>query len=210
MHWERLTHFCTDKYERQSEKRLLTPEVIPRLVLHLYSHLSPWSSLPHLCSLLIAQPICDGLSSRPESFQTQLPHIGSDSLHKGRRTERERGRWGFGLQVICESYYIWVVAREGGLVELGSLPTHKAVLVHPVQGPLVVIDGDADVEDLAPVVHIGVVAVACVLLVAVEPVIIRSVQKVSGRGGQTLDGIGVLLVLGLVVLGQVEAVADEV
>ena len=41
MHWERLTHFCTDKYERQSEKRLLTPVVIPRLVLHLYSHLSP-------------------------------------------------------------------------------------------------------------------------------------------------------------------------
>ena len=50
-------------------------------------------------------------------------------------------------------------------------------------------------EDLAPVVHIGVVAVACVLLVAVEAVIVRFVQEVSSRGGQTLDSVGVLLVL---------------
>ena len=71
--------------------------------------------------------------------------------------------------------YIWVVAREGGLVELGALPAHKAVLVHPVQGALVVIDGHADVEDLAPVVHIGVVAIACVLLITVKSVIIGSV-----------------------------------
>ena len=65
-------------------------------------------------------------------------------------------------------------------------------------------------EDLAPVVHVRVVAVASILLVAVEAVIIGSVKKVGGRGRQPLDGIGVLLVLGLVVLQQEEAVGDEV
>merc|ERR1712018_646442 len=77
--------------------------------------------------------------------------------------------------LLARDCKLWVVASEGGLVELGALPAHKAVLVHPVQAALVVIDGDADVEYLAPVVHIGIVAVACILLIAVEAVIIGSV-----------------------------------
>ena len=48
---------------------------------------------------------------------------------------------------------------------------------------------------LAVIEGVSVVAVARVLLVAVEAIIIRLVQEVSSRGGQTLDSVRVLLVL---------------
>ena len=48
---------------------------------------------------------------------------------------------------------------------------------------------------LAVIEGVGVVSVARVLLVTVEAVIVRLVQEVSSRGGQTLDSVGVLLVL---------------
>ena len=56
---------------------------------------------------------------------------------------------------------------------------------------------------LAVVERVRVVAVAGVLLVAVEPVIVGLVQQTRGRGGQTLDSVRVLgvLVVGLVLLG---------
>ena len=59
------------------------------------------------------------------------------------------------------------------------------------------------VPHLAVVERVRVVAVASVLLVAVEPVIVRLVQQTRGRGGQTLDSVRVLgvLVVGLVLLG---------
>ena len=48
----------------------------------------------------------------------------------------------------CTAAYQWVVAGEGGLVELGSLPADEAVLVHPVEAAVVVVHGVADVENL--------------------------------------------------------------
>ena len=59
------------------------------------------------------------------------------------------------------------------------------------------------VPHLAVVERVRVVAVAGVLLVAVEPVIVGLVQQTRGRGGQTLDSVRVLgvLVVGLVLLG---------
>ena len=48
---------------------------------------------------------------------------------------------------------------------------------------------------LAVIEGVSVVAIARVLLVAVEAIIIRLVQEVSSRGGQTLDSVRVLLVL---------------
>ena len=63
-------------------------------------------------------------------------------------------------------------------------------------------------ERLAPVVHIGILAIPGVLLVAVEAVIIWTVQEVGSRGGQALDGIGVVLILGLVVLQEEEEAAE--
>ena len=59
-------------------------------------------------------------------------------------------------------------------------------------------------EHLAGVVHVRVITVAGILLVSVEPIIIRRVQQVGSRGGKTLDGVRVFLVLGLVVLQEVE------
>ena len=61
---------------------------------------------------------------------------------------------------------------------------------------------------LAVIEGVSVVAVARVLLVAVEAVIIWTVQEVGSRGGQALDGIGVVLILGLVVLQEEEEAAE--
>ena len=55
---------------------------------------------------------------------------------------------------------------------------------------------------LAVIKGVGVVAIASVLLVAVEAVIVGFVQEVSGGGGQTLDSVRVLLVLVVLKISQ--------
>ena len=79
---------------RGNRREIADPES-EALLLHLYSH--PPSSPPkaHFLTVtfvhvLIAQPSWFGLSSRPESFQTQLPHTGLGSPHKGRQTETDK------------------------------------------------------------------------------------------------------------------------
>ena len=55
---------------------------------------------------------------------------------------------------------------------------------------------------LAVIEGVSVVAIASVLLVAVEAVIVGFVQEVSGGGGQTLDSVRVLLVLVVLKISQ--------
>ena len=55
---------------------------------------------------------------------------------------------------------------------------------------------------LAVIEGVSVVAIASVLLVAVEAVIVGFVQEVGGGGGQTLDSVRVLLVLVVLKISQ--------
>lgn len=55
---------------------------------------------------------------------------------------------------------------------------------------------------LAVIEGVGVVAIASVLLVAVEAVIVGFVQEVGSGGGETLDSVGVLLVLVVLKISQ--------
>ena len=67
--------------------------------------------------------------------------------------------------------------------------TRKAKVSH-----VLVLSLNCAVSHLAGVVHVGVVAVARVLLVAVEPVIVRLVQEVPGAARQPRHRVRVLLV----------------
>ena len=56
-------------------------------------------------------------------------------------------------------------------------------------------DNIVKVAHLAVIEGVGVIAVASVLLVAVEAVVVGFVQEVSRGGGETLDSVRVLFVL---------------
>ena len=76
-----------------------------------------------------------------------------------------------------------MVAGQGGLVEHGHVGAGKAPLGVRLDVALVVLDGQADVEDLASVVHVGVVSVS--LALAGEGVHVGVSQDILGAAGQT-------------------------
>merc|ERR1711963_896567 len=76
------------------------------------------------------------------------------------------------------------VAGQSLLVELGSLATDKAVLVHSLNVSVVVINWVANMEDLAGIVYISIVAVSSILLVTVKTIVVRGIKKVGRTSGK--------------------------
>ena len=85
---------------------------------------------------------------------------------------------------------VLVVAGEGLLVKDGPVAADKAPLGVLDDLALVVLDGQADVEDLAVVVHVAVVAVA--LALAAEAVLVGLLQDLVRAAGQDAGHVAVL------------------
>ena len=87
-----------------------------------------------------------------------------------------------------------VVAGEGGLVEDGAVAADKAPLGGLDHRAGIILNGEADVEDLAGVGDIGVVAI--LLALTGEAEIKRSVEEGLGIGGELVALVGGSVVLG--------------
>jgi len=111
-------------------------------------------------------------------------------------------------RILTGEGILGMVAGQSLLIKDGSLSANKAVLVHSVQLPIVVVHGVADVENLTVIQSVSIVSIASILLIAVKTIIVRSIKKSSSRSWETLDSVGIFFILILVFLSH-DTVHDE-